>query len=122
MSTGLKVAEAALRLGDVRRLTGPNFLIEGIGAAGEAAAPDDLLGPAVALWRAEARALLDGVGWPEARIAVRPYPGGASLMHGYSASYTMHWAMREALSMWEPAQVPTNLLIVTSSPSNCQTR
>ncbi|HXU46130.1 MAG TPA: Mur ligase family protein [Thermoanaerobaculia bacterium] len=67
-----------MNLLDVRRLTGPGLLLAREGAALEVAlgAGDD---PAVEIWRASARRLLDAVGWRDRGIAVRRWPGGASL-------------------------------------------
>jgi len=69
-----------MRLTDVRRLTGASLILDRPGAAGEAAnLPDAVSGPVLTLWRRFARTLLDAVGWSAESIAVRPYPGGASL-------------------------------------------
>ena len=69
-----------MRLTDVRRLTGASLALDRPGAAGEAVdIPDAVLGPVLTLWRRFARTLLDAVGWSAESIAVRPYPGGASL-------------------------------------------
>src|SRR6185295_15431611 len=56
----------AMNLLDVRRLTGPGLLLAREGAALEVAlgAGDD---PAVEIWRASARRLLDAAGWREPR-------------------------------------------------------
>ncbi len=66
-------------LTDVRRLTGASLLLDRPGAAGEAQLPAGQEGLVVAIWRRQIRRLLDGVGWSGEVIAVRPYPGGASL-------------------------------------------
>ena len=69
-----------MRLTDVRRLTGASLTLDRPGAAGEAVdIPDAVSGPVLALWRRFARSLLDAVGWNAESIAIRPYPGGASL-------------------------------------------
>ena len=69
-----------MRLTDLRRLTGASLILDRPGAAGEAAGlPDAVSGPVLTLWRRFARTLLDAVGWSAENIAVRPYPGGASL-------------------------------------------
>ncbi len=69
-----------MRLTDVRRLTGASLNLDRPGAAGEAAGlPEAISGPVLTLWRRFARTLLDAVGWGAESIAVRPYPGGASL-------------------------------------------
>ncbi len=69
-----------MRLTDIRRLTGASLTLDRPGAAGEAVGlPDAVSGPVLTLWRRFARTLLDAVGWNAENIAVRPYPGGASL-------------------------------------------
>jgi len=69
-----------MRLTDLRRLTGASLILDRPGAAGEAVGlPDAVSGPVLTLWRRFARTLLDAVGWSAENIAVRPYPGGASL-------------------------------------------
>lgn len=67
-------------LTDVRRLTGVNFLHDRCGAIAEAVIDDDNKAFAVRLWRLRMRAVLDAVDWHREEIAVRCYPGGASLM------------------------------------------
>jgi UDP-N-acetylmuramyl tripeptide synthase len=69
-----------MKLTDVRRLTGANFLMDRPGAAAEAVLCDEQKGIAVALWRRHMRDLLHAVGLGAEQIAVRSYPGGASLM------------------------------------------
>ncbi len=69
-----------MQLTDVRRLTGASLILDRPGAVGEAVElPDAVSGPVLTLWRRSARRLLDAVGWGAESIAVRPYPGGASL-------------------------------------------
>ena len=71
---------AGMRLTDTRRLTGASLTLDRPGAAGEAVGlPAAISGPVLTLWRRFARTLLDAVGWSAESIAVRPYPGGASL-------------------------------------------
>ncbi|MBA2627657.1 MAG: Mur ligase, partial [Gemmatimonadales bacterium] len=70
------------RVVDSRRLTGPHLLGDHPGAALDVAfdssEPDPVA--AVTAWRAEARRLLDAVGWSGEDIAARTFPGGASLV------------------------------------------
>ena len=66
-------------LKDLRRLTGANFLMDCTGAAAEADIADDVKAVTMGLWRAEARRLLDAVGWQDEQIAMRAFDGGATL-------------------------------------------
>ena len=69
-----------MRLTDVRRLTGASLILDRPGAVGEAVElPEAASEPVLTLWRRCARSLLDSVGWETESVAVRPYPGGASL-------------------------------------------
>lgn len=68
-----------MKLTDVRRLTGVNFLMDANGAVGEAQISDTEKGMVVALWRQNMRLLLDAVGWQSSKIATRSYPGGCSI-------------------------------------------
>jgi cyanophycin synthetase len=68
-----------MKLLDSRRLTGPNLLLDRAGAVLEVSfSPDETEG-AVRAWRAQARRLLDAVGWEGEEVASRIFPGGASL-------------------------------------------
>ncbi len=67
-----------IKLTDVRRLTGVNFLMDDNGAVAEAVLPDGRKDVAIKLWQTNMRAVLDGVGWQDQRVVVRGYPGGAS--------------------------------------------
>ena len=67
-----------IKLTDVRRLTGVNFLMDDTGAVAEAVLPDCRKDVAIKLWQTNMRAVLDGVGWQDQRVVVRGYPGGAS--------------------------------------------
>jgi cyanophycin synthetase len=68
-----------MKLLDSRRLTGPNLLLAGAGAAIEVSLDPGEAETAVAAWRENARRLLDAIGWEKEEIAVRAFPGGASL-------------------------------------------
>jgi UDP-N-acetylmuramyl tripeptide synthase len=67
-----------LTVPDARRLTGPNLFDDRTGAALEVPAGADTAAR-IAGWEAEARRLLDAVGWEDERIRVRRFSGGASL-------------------------------------------
>ncbi len=67
-----------MQLLDSRRLTGPGLLLDREGAALEVSfAPADEV--VVTLWQEQVRHLLDDLGWAGERIAIRTFPGGASL-------------------------------------------
>lgn len=66
-------------LKNLRRLTGANFLMTDFGAAAEATIEDGVKPIAMALWRQNARFLLDAVGWADSKIAMRAFDGGATL-------------------------------------------
>ncbi|HYU33095.1 MAG TPA: Mur ligase family protein [Thermoanaerobaculia bacterium] len=68
-----------MKLLDSRRLTGPNLLQEQPGAVLDVALDPAEAEAVVAAWRERARALLDAIGWTAEEIAVRGFPGGASL-------------------------------------------
>ncbi|MEK6216469.1 MAG: hypothetical protein N2B03_04530 [Boseongicola sp.] len=94
-------------LHDVRRLTGANFLMAETGAAAEATIDVSVKSFAMALWRREARALLDAVGWKEERIAVRAFDGGATLQ--ISAPMDALYAATEIVeASWDAAEALLN--------------
>jgi UDP-N-acetylmuramyl tripeptide synthase len=68
-----------MKLLDSRRLTGPNLLQDREGAILDVALDPAEAERAIAAWRERARALLDAVGWTSETLAVRQFPGGASL-------------------------------------------
>src|SRR3954470_1777827 len=87
---------------DSRRLTGPNLLLDGPGAALEAqwlSGGEDRL---IESWRAQAGVILAAIGWPSAPLAARSFPGGAILAIGapldalYSATLVNEWACEAA--------------------------
>lgn len=63
---------------DSRRLTGPNILWERPGAVLDARLDPGREQDVVAAWTAEARTLLDAVGWSDSQLATRVFDGGAS--------------------------------------------
>ena len=63
---------------EARRITGPHLLDDRTGAAMDVACPAAEAGLAGA-WAATARRLLDAVGWGDAVVRVREFPGGANL-------------------------------------------
>ncbi|HSG41009.1 MAG TPA: Mur ligase family protein, partial [Thermoanaerobaculia bacterium] len=68
-----------MNLLDSRRLTGPNLLLNGPGAALEVSLTPEEAASTIHAWREQARRLLDAVGWNNEEVASRSYPGGASL-------------------------------------------
>jgi len=68
-----------IKLKNLRRLTGANFLMPEVGAAAEATIADESKAVAMALWRTAASELLEAVGWADSKIAMRSYMGGATL-------------------------------------------
>ncbi len=68
-----------MKLTDVRRLTGVNFLMDETGAAAEAEVPDAVKSVVGSLWQQRMRELLDAVGWLDEVVAIRSYPGGITL-------------------------------------------
>jgi UDP-N-acetylmuramyl tripeptide synthase len=68
-----------MRVLDSRRLTGPNLLLDRAGAVLDLELADAERDRALAAWRAAATRLLDGVGWRGQVLAMRSFPGGASV-------------------------------------------
>jgi cyanophycin synthetase len=77
-----------MKILESRRLTGRGLLLDRAGvvldvafanAGGDAGDATDLGVAAIALWRDHARRLLDALGWGGETLAVRRFPGGASL-------------------------------------------
>ena len=66
-------------ISDSRRQTGAGRLLDTPGAALEVAVEPELHARAEALWRDEARALCDAVGWHDAELVARPFARGLSL-------------------------------------------
>lgn len=66
-------------LTESRRLTGPNLLLDGPGAAAEISVPAAIRDGAIADWSHRVRQLLDAVGWSDSQITSRLYEGGATL-------------------------------------------
>lgn len=87
-----------MKLLDSRRLTGPNLLLDRAGAVLEVSLAPDEAEAAVAAWRENVRRLLEAVGWEGEEIAVRRFPGGASLAISapidslYAATEVNEWA------------------------------
>lgn len=63
---------------DSRRMTGPNLVTDRPGAVLEVELPPDQEA-LLERWQEEARRALDAVGWSEESLALRRFPGGASL-------------------------------------------
>lgn len=91
-----------MKLLESRRLTGPSLLLDRPGAVIEVALEEGEAEAAVAAWGAQARRMLDAVGWSGEQIAARPYPGGASLAFSapidalYAATEVNEWAWAAA--------------------------
>lgn len=66
-------------ISDSRRQTGAGRLLDTPGAAMEVAVAPEHHARAEALWRAEARALCDVLGWPGAELMAVPFSSGLSL-------------------------------------------
>lgn len=87
---------------DSRRLTGPNLVTNRPGAVLEVEVADDSADAVLGAWREEARGALDSVGWGAETLAVRRYPGGASLALTapidalYAATEVNEWAWTAA--------------------------
>jgi cyanophycin synthetase len=96
------VAESPIVLHDSRRVPGPNLLWDRPGAVAEVTCPDELAEPFVAAWAAQARRMLDGVGWTEEQVVARRFPHGASVAVSapidglLSATEINEWAVASA--------------------------
>ena len=96
------VTESPIVLHDSRRLPGPGLLWDRPGAIAEVTCPDALAEPFVAAWRAEARRMLDGVGWTSEQVVARRFPHGASVALSapidglLSATEINEWAVASA--------------------------
>ena len=91
-----------MKLRDSRRLTGPNLLLDRAGAVLEVSLAPEEAAAVVAAWQENVRRMLGSVGWPGEEIAVRRFPGGASLAISapidalYSATEVNEWAWAAA--------------------------
>ena len=89
---------AAPELIDSRRLTGPNLVSASPGAVIDVALGDIPAQRVIEIWSELSRRILDAVGWPNAELATRDFPGGASLMMAapidalYAATEVNEWA------------------------------
>lgn len=88
MTTSQKLQEALvipvpedgrLVLDSCRRLLGPNLFGTAVGAVGDGLSPGFDPVRMLARWQAHLRALLDGIGWTETPITLRPFAGGGSV-------------------------------------------
>jgi UDP-N-acetylmuramyl tripeptide synthase len=82
-----------MRILDSRRLTGPNLLLDGPGAILDVALTGLDPDAAISAWRAALSPLLEAVGWGDARMATRAYPGG--LLLAFSAPLDALYAATE---------------------------
>jgi UDP-N-acetylmuramyl tripeptide synthase len=91
-----------MKLLDSRRLTGPNLFLDRAGAVLEVSLAPDEAEAVVAAWRENVRRMLEAVGWGGEKIAVRRFPGGASLAIPapidslYAATEVNEWAWAAA--------------------------
>ncbi len=96
-----------MQLLDSRRLTGPNLLLDRPGAVIEVSLSAEEAERAVAAWQAQARRVLDAVGWTDEVTAARVFPGGASLAISapidvlYAATEVNEWAWAAAEAGFE---------------------
>src|SRR4051794_23589421 len=94
-----------MKLLDSRRLTGPNLLLDRAGAVLEVSLAPGEAETAVAAWQENVRRLLGKVGWGNEEVAVRRFPGGASLAISapidslYVATEVNEWAWTAAESV-----------------------
>jgi UDP-N-acetylmuramyl tripeptide synthase len=101
-----------MKLEDVRRLTGANLLWDRPGAVGDARLPDERAALFTAIWRRQARRLLDAVGWTGETTVERCFPGGASLAGSapldglYAATEIVEWAWDSSCAILEAREEP----------------
>ena len=87
---------------DSRRLTGPNLVTDRPGAVLEVELAESAAEDLVRFWREEARLALDALDWTAESLAVRRFPGGASLALTapidalYAATEVNEWAWTAA--------------------------
>ena len=102
-----------MTISDVRRLTGPNLLLRGPGAVGEAEVPEGQEARTVMAWQQTMHDLLDRVGWKKEATAVRLYDGGASLaisapLDGlYVATDMIEWSWQATLAQLNGTATPS---------------
>ena len=87
---------------DSRRLTGPNLLMDGAGAAMEVRLQDAEAEQVIGLWRKHLSAMLEELGWEGETSHVRRFEGGATLAFSapidalYAACEANEWALEAA--------------------------
>jgi cyanophycin synthetase len=97
---------------DSRRLTGPNVLADEPAAVIDVRVAASDIDPLIAAWRAQARRMLDAVGWTEARLGERRVGGGVSLGFTapadalYAATDLNDWAFEAASAVLGGAREP----------------
>lgn len=98
---------------DSRRWTGPNLLSERPGAVIEAKIERASVDAFIVRWRAEARRVLDALGWADEATFSRVVPGGALLALSapvdalYAATEVNEWAFDAAAAALEGRAVPS---------------
>ncbi len=89
---------AAPELVDSRRLTGPNLISASPGAVIDVTLGEFTPEHVIEVWRGQSHRILDAVGWSDAELATRDFPGGASLLMTapidalYAATEVNEWA------------------------------
>ena len=89
---------AAPELVDSRRLTGPNLMSASPGAVIDVTLGEFTPERVIEVWRGQSHRILDAVGWSDAELATRDFPGGASLLMTapidalYAATEVNEWA------------------------------
>ena len=87
---------------DSRRLTGPNLLLDGAGAAMEVRLDASEMEPLIELWKTNLQQMLERLGWGHATLRVRRFEGGATLAVSapidalYAACEVNEWALEAA--------------------------
>jgi UDP-N-acetylmuramyl tripeptide synthase len=92
-------------------LTGPNILWDKAGACLEIFGHETEIEAIISSWRRHADGMLDAVGWGSEGVAVRRFPGGASLALSapidalYSATEVNEWAVEAAMTEIKSGEV-----------------
>ncbi len=104
---------SSVEIRDSRRLTGPSILWDRAGAGLEVYGTREDVDTLISVWRQQARRMLDAVGWTHEEIAIRAFPGGASLVISapidalYTACEVNEWAVEAAILEVEGRDKPS---------------
>ncbi len=99
---------------DSRRLTGPNLVTDRPGAVLEVELQEGSAEDVLGFWQEEARHALDALGWATETLAIRRFPGGASLALTapidalYGATEVNEWAWTAATARLHAEPVDRN--------------